>query len=153
MKLFWKFYSILFFAIVLSNALQLLNKNSLFGVYYNTTIVFSNWFVVPYFLNILNSLIACIVSIFIFGYAFDVQVLSSAPPWLFYIRLLSDCTGHSYELKMVQSGFSHGKLWVFIGLTSLVLPILPSYIAQWKMTFIKKLKKMPRDHLTPGHSK
>jgi hypothetical protein len=138
MKLFWKFYSILFFAIVLNNALQLLNKNSLFGIYYNTTIVFSSWFIIPYFLNILNALIACIVCIFIFGYAFDVQVLSKAPQWLFYARLLSDCTGHSYELKMIQASFSHGELWGFIGLASLVLPMLPSYLAQWRITFNQK---------------
>jgi len=135
MKAFWKFYFALFFAIAVNNALQLLNNGSPIGVYYHTTIVFSNWFIIPYFLNILNSLITLIVCLFIFGYAFDVKNLSRAPQWLFYLRLLSDCTGHSYEFKMIQSGFYQGTLWGFIGLASLILPILPSYIAQWKMTF------------------
>ena len=139
MKLFWKFYSFLFFAIVLSNSLQVLNMNSVFGVYYSTTIVFSTWFIIPYFLNILNALIACIVCLLIFGYAFNVPFLSRAPQWLFYLRLLSDCTGHSYELKMVQSGFSHGNFWGFVEIASLVLPILPSYIALWRMTFNKNI--------------
>lgn len=138
MKLFWKFYSFLFLAIVLSSTLQVLNKDSLYGVYYNTTIAFSNWYAIPYFLNILNALIDCIVCLFIFGYAFDVKELSKAPRWLFYVRLFSDCTGHSYEFKMVQSGFTHGGLWGYIELASLVLPILPSYLAQWRMTFKQK---------------
>jgi hypothetical protein len=137
MKIFWKSYSFLFFVIVLNNALQLLNKDSLIGVYYNTTIVFSNWYIIPYFLNILNALIACIVCLLIFGYAFNVQILSRAPQWLLYLRLFCDCTGHSYELKIVQSWFSHGKLWGFVELATLVLPILPSYLAQWRMTFNK----------------
>jgi len=60
------------------------------------------------------------------------------PLWLFYLRLFSDCTGHAYEFKIVQSGFSQSKLWGAVGLASLILPILPSYIAQWRMTFNKK---------------
>jgi len=138
MKLFWKLYSFLFLVIMLSNASQIINKNSLLGIYYNTTIIFSNWFIIPYFLNILNALIGCLVWVFIFCYAFDVKGLNRAPQWLFYLRLLSDCTGHSYELKMIQSAFSQGKLWGFIGLASLILPILPSYLAFWRMTFDRK---------------
>jgi len=138
MKLFWKFYAFLFLAIVFNSAFQLLDKDSLFGVYYNTTIVFSKWYIFPYVLNILNSLIACTVCFFIFGYAFDLKALPSSPPWLFYLRLFSDCTGHSYEFKMVQSYFSQGELWGILGLASLILPILPSYLAQWRMTFSKR---------------
>ena len=137
MKLFWKFYSLIFFTIMLNNALQLLNKNSLLEVYYNTTIVFSNWHIIPFSLNILNALIACIVCVFIFGYAFDLQCLPEAPQWLFYVRLLCDGIGHSYEWQIVQSGFSQSKLTGFLGLASLILPILPSYLAQWRMTFKK----------------
>lgn len=141
MKLFWKFYSFLLLAIVSSNALQLLNQNSLLEVYYNTTMAFSSWYAIPYFLNILNALIACIVCLFIFGYAFDVKSLSKTPPWLFYVRLLSDCTGHSYELKMIQSAFAQANLHGLIELASLIVPILPSYLAQWRMTF--KTKNAP----------
>jgi len=138
MKLFWKLYSCLFLAIVLSNAVQLLNKDSMIGVYYNTIIVFSNWYIIPYFLNILNALITSIVCLFIIGYAFDVKNFSTAPQWLFYARLLSDCTGHSYEVKMIQSGFAQGKYWGMIAIASMVLPILPSYLAQIRMTFKQK---------------
>ena len=122
---------------MLNNALQLLNKDSLIEIYYNTTIVFSPWHIIPYLLNILNALIACIVCVFIFGYAFDLQSLPEAPQWLFYVRLLSDGIGHSYEWQIVQSGFSQSKLTGFLGLASLILPILPSYLAQWRMTFKK----------------
>jgi len=138
MKLFWKFYSVLFIFLAWSSALQLLNKDSVLGVYYNTTIVFSNWYIIPYFLNILSALIACIVGLFVLGYSFDVKGFSQMPLWLFYLRLFSDCTGHAYEFKIVQSGFSQSKLWGAVGLASLILPILPSYIAQWRMTFNKK---------------
>lgn len=137
LRLFWKFYSALFVAISLNSSLQILDKNSVWGVYYNTTIVFNDWYIIPYFLNILNTLIECIVCLFIFGYAFDVQALSRMPPWLFYVRLLSNCTGHTYQFKMIQASFSQGKIWGLIGLASLILPVLPSYIAQWRMTFKK----------------
>ena len=140
MKLFWKFYSVLFLTIVLTDAIQLLDKDSLWGVYYNTTIVFSNWFIIPYFLNILNALIACIVCLYLFNYAFDLHILSQAPQWLFYLRLFSDCTGHSYEIKMIQAGFYQGKLLGFISLASLIIPILPSYLAHWRITFKLKQK-------------
>jgi len=135
MKLFWKSYSVLFLAIVLGNGLQLLDKNSSIAVYYNTTIIFGSWHIVPYIINVLNALINGIVCIYILGYAFDLKGLSKAPPLLFYARLLSDCFGHSFEMKTVQSGLSQGYLTGFIGLASLVLPILPSYLAQWRMTF------------------
>ena len=138
MNLFWKFYSLLFYLLVLSNALQLLNPNSISGIYYNTTIVFSNWFIIPYILNILNSLINCVVCIIIFTYAFDVPNQPSISPWLLYARLLSDATGHSYELRIIQSGFAQSKIFGFIALASLVLPILPSYLIQWRITFNKK---------------
>jgi hypothetical protein len=138
MKLFWKFYSCLLLSIVLSKALELLNKDSLVEVYYHTTIIFSNWFILPYALNVLNILISCIICIFIIGYAFDLQGLSKAPRWLFYAHLLGDCIGHSYEFKMIQSGFSQGKLIGFIELASLILPLLPSYLALWHMTFNQK---------------
>ena len=135
MKIFWKFYAFLFYLIVLSNAIQLLGKDSLLGVYYNTTIVFSQWFIIPYFLNILNVLIACIVSLYIFGYAFDIQALSKAPKWLFYVRIFTECSGHNYEIKMLQSYFSHDNIWGYALLAALFFPILPSYIAQWRMSF------------------
>jgi hypothetical protein len=138
MKLFWRAYFLLFFVIVLSNALQLLNKNSVIGVYYNTAIIFSNWFIIPYFLNILCALINCIVCLFIFGYAFDVPGISRAPQWLFYVRILIDCIGHSYDLKTIQAGFYQGKLSGFLTLAALILPILPSYLAHWRMTFNRK---------------
>jgi len=135
MKLFWKLYSFLFFTLVLNSTLELLRPNSLLGIYYHTTIVFSAWHIIPYLLNILNALIACSVCLFIFGYSFDVPILSRAPVWLFYLRILSDCTGHSYEIKMIQSGFSQGKLIGFLGIATLIIPILPSYLVQWRMTF------------------
>ena len=138
MKIFWKFYAFLFYFIVLSNAYQLLGKDALLSVYYNTAIVFSHWYIVPYFLNILNVLIACAVSFYIFGYAFDIEAISKAPIWLFYIRLLSELTGHSYEIKMLQAQFSHGNIWGYIILASLIFPIIPSFIAQWRMCFNKK---------------
>jgi len=137
MKLFWKLYSLLFYLIVLSNALQILNPNSIVGVYYNTTIVFSNWFIIPYFLNIFNGLINCIVFIIIVTYAFDIKALPQAPAWLFYVRILSDCTGHSYDMKMVESGFAQGIIFGFIALALLILPVLPSYFLQWHITYKK----------------
>ena len=135
MKIFWKFYSVLFLVITSSSALQLLDKNSFLGVYYNTTIVFSNWYIIPYILNILCILITCIVCLFIFGYAFDIKSIPRTPRWLFYVRILSECTGHAYEFKMIQSRFYQSKVWGFVGIATLILLILPSYIAQWRMTF------------------
>jgi hypothetical protein len=138
MKLFWKSYSFLFLAIVSSNAAQLLDKDSVLGVYYNTMIVFSSWYIIPYFLNILNALINCMACAFIIGYAFNWQKLSSAPQWLFYARLLSDCTSRFYEAKMIQASFSQGRLWGCIGLASLIFPIIPSYYLLWRISLKHK---------------
>ena len=137
MKLFWKFYAALFFAIVLSNALELLNKNSVMGVYYYTTIIFSSWYIIPYLLNILNTLLGGIVLVFILKYAFDLRPLIVLPAWLFYLRIICECTGHSYEWNFIQSEFAQGKVWGFVSLASLIIPILPSYYAQWIFTFKK----------------
>ena len=138
MKIFWRIYSFIFYAIVISNAIQLLNKNSMLGVYYNTTIVFSGWYIVPYFMNILNGLIACIVCLFIYGYAFNIRGLTKAPLWLLFLRFLSESTGHSYEIKMIQSIIIQAKFLGFIAIASMILPIIPSYIAQWRLTFNQK---------------
>jgi len=135
MNLFWRFYSVLFFTLVASSTYHLINKDSVYLIYYKTTIIFSNWYVIPYFLNILNTLITGLVCLFIVGYAFDIPTLSRLPKWFFYLRILSDCTGHAFEWKMIQSGFAQGTLGGLISLTALILPILPSYIAQFKMTF------------------
>ena len=135
MKLFWKFYCFLFLAITLSNLTELLDKNSPFGVYYNTTIVFNPWFILPYWLNIINAFIMGIVCAYTIGYAFNLKGFQKAPTWLLVIRLLSDATGHAYEIKMIQSAFYQNKWAGFIGLASLILPILPSYLAHWRMTY------------------
>jgi len=138
MKLFWKIYLGLFTFIVINSVIQLLNKNSVIGVYYNTTIVFNKWHIIPYFLNILNALINCIVCLYLFGYAFEIKNLARAPVWLFYVRLLLDCTGQTYGLKLLQSGFAQDNFYGLLGVASLVFPILPSYLAQWRMTFKHK---------------
>lgn len=138
MKLFWKLYSFLFLTIILSIGSQLLDPNAIIGAYYNTTIVFSKWFAIPYLLNILNFLVSATVAVFLLGYAFDVQSLSRAPRWLFYLRVLSDCSGHNYEWQSVLAGFAQSKLAGSIALASLTIPLLPSYILQYKITFKKK---------------
>ena len=138
MKFFWKFYAILFYLIVLSNVFQVFNKESVFGIYYTTTIVFSNWFILPYFLNILNTLISCIACLYVLGFAFDIKNFSQAPPWLFYIHLVGDCIGHSYEIKIIQAGFFQSKMAGFLALAYLTLPILPSYIVLWRMSIKQK---------------
>ena len=138
MKLFWKFYSFVFYIIVLNNALQLLNKDSLIEIYYHTTIVFSPWHIIPYLLNILNVIINAIVCIFVLAYAFDLKTLPQAPLSLFYARLLSDSVGHSYEWQIILSGFSQSKFAGFLGVASLTIPILPSYLALWRITYKQK---------------
>ena len=135
MKLFWKVYSLLFLVIVWSNLYQLFSKDSPFAVYYNTTIILSSWLAIPYFFNILNVLTACIVCLFVFAFAFDIRTMALVPVWFFYARILIDCVGHSYEFKMIQAGFTHGNSWGCIALASLILPVLPSYLALWKLTF------------------
>jgi len=138
MKIAWKVYSFLFFTSSLNNAVILLDKNSAFSIYYNITIIFSGWHTIPYFLNIFNVFIACLIALYIFAYAFDMPDLPSLPVWFFYVRLLSDIFGHSYEFKMVLSGFIQGKLIGLLAASTLVLPLFPSYLAQWRMTFNHK---------------
>ena len=138
MKLFWKAYSVLFFLIVLSNASAMINQGSLPSVYYKTTIIFSGWYIFPYFFNIVNSIIYCVICLIIVAYAFDLPGMPQVPKSLFYARLLSDCFGHTYEMKMIQSGFSQGRVWGLIGLMSLILPVLPSYLVHWQITFKRK---------------
>ena len=137
MKLFWKFYAFLFLAIIFYNSLQLLDKNALPSLYYSAMMAFNSWYMVPYLLNILNALLSAIVCILIFYYAFKKQILYKAPYWLFYARLLSDFTGHSYAWQLVHTAMTQGIFWGLLGLASLILPILPSYLAQWHMTFNK----------------
>lgn len=137
MKLFWKFYSVLFYIITLQATAQFLDQKSILVVYYNTAIVFSHWFIIPYFFNILSVLINCAICVFIFCYSSDVKGLFRMPSWLFYLRLLSDGAGHSFDTKTVQAGFAQGELLGFIDLFSLIVPVLPSYFIQWKMTFKK----------------
>lgn len=138
MKLFWKVYSFLFFAIALKNAVVLFNKASLFTIYYHITVVFNGWYIVPYLFNALNALLECIVAVFLFAYAFDLNFLLPAPMWLFYLRLLSDCFGHSFEWQMIQASLYQSKMIAAIGIASLIIPIIPSYMAQWRMSLSAK---------------
>jgi len=135
MKFFWKLYSLLFLTIVLNNALQLFDKNYTAEVYYHTTMIFNNWFIIPYLLNILNALLSGIVAVMILTFAYDIHPLPRLPAWLLYARILSDCTGHSYEWQIIQAGFTQNTLTGLLGLGSLIIPLLPSYLAQWRMTF------------------
>jgi hypothetical protein len=137
MKLFWKVYSFLFFTIVLSNALSLFSKASIVATYYHITVVFNSWFIIPYLFNALNALLACIACAYLFAYAFDINFLLPAPAWLFYLRLLSECFGHSFEWQMIQASFYQNKFLAIVGLASLIIPIIPSYIAQWRMSYPK----------------
>ena len=130
----------MFFAVAWNHALPLLNNNSPFGTYYGVVMVFNTWYVFPYFFNIFNVLINVIVSVLILGYAYNPGGLPRIPVWLFYVRLLSDCTGHSFESKMIEADFSQGNLAGVLGLVSMTVPILPSYLALYLMTFRNKIK-------------
>jgi len=137
MKLFWKIYAWFFLALVSTNAGQFFDSDSMLTVYYHTTIIFNNWYTIPYILNILNAVLYCILCLFIFGYAYDINGISRLAPFYFFLRLLSDATGHTYELKIIQSSFAQSKLAGLVGLACLSLLVLPSYLVHWKMTFEK----------------
>jgi len=134
MKLFWKLYSLLFLLIVAGNAAQVLDKNSTFGVYYQTTLIFNHWYIIPYFLNIFNTLASCVVVLFIFGYAFDLSILSRAPVWFFYLWIFSNTVGHAYEFQMVHAAFYQSTWAGLVATASLFVPILPTYLALWRMS-------------------
>jgi hypothetical protein len=138
MKLFWKFYACLFFAIILNHGLELLNKDSPTSLYYNTLTAFNNWYLVPYLLHILNIALGLGISILIFNYAFNDRILFATPYWLFFLRLFCEFTGHSYDWQLIQTNFSQGYGWGFLGLATITFPLLPSYIAQWSITFKEK---------------
>lgn len=135
MKLTWKIYSFFFLSLCLNDLLLIINKNSILNVYYNTTMIFSAWYALPYFLNIFNVLLTVLIALFIFGYAFNQPDFSKLPAWIFYVRTLSDLTGHSYELKFVLSSFVQGKWFGLLTAFAIILPILPSYLIQWQITF------------------
>ena len=99
MKLFWKFYTVLFFTIIAGSAYLFFNKNSDLEIYYNTAIIFSNWFLLPYFFNILNTLLGAVFCLYLSCYAFDLKLLPQPAPWFFFLRMLMDCVGHDYEFK------------------------------------------------------
>ena len=134
MKLFWKYYAFLFLAIVLNNGLALLNPNSPSALYYNTLIAFNRWYIMAYLFNILNLGLSIIAGILIFNYAFKIQILSKTPYWLFYMRLLSDLTGHSWEWQLIQANMTQEILWGLLALFSWILPIAPSYFAHWRLS-------------------
>ena len=107
-------------------------------MYYHTLSAFNNGYVAAYLLNILNILFNALAAILIFYYAFNSPILYKAPYWLFYARLLSDLTGHSFEWQLVQTSFAQGIFWGLLELAIMILPIVPSYIAHGCVTFTKK---------------
>jgi len=137
-KLFWKYYAFLFLVIVLSNGFLLFNPHSHPAVYYHTLMAFNIKYITAYLLNILNLALNTIACVLIFIYAFQTPVLYKAPYWLFYARFLSDLTGHSWEWQMIQASMAQGIFWGLLGLAALVLPIVPSYFPQWRLTFSQK---------------
>ena len=137
MKLFWKYYAFLFLLIVLNNGFLLLNKNSPLAIYYNTLLAFNHWYITAYLFNILNIILNTFVTVIIFNYAFNAQAPRKAPTWLFYARLFSEFTGHSFEWQLIQTGFAQGIFWGSLGLTVMLLPLVPSYLLQWRITFNK----------------
>ncbi|MBF0504026.1 MAG: hypothetical protein HQL14_02875 [Candidatus Omnitrophica bacterium] len=138
MRLFWKFYTALFLVTIFNNGLVLLNKNSPLSIYYHTMMAFNSWFIVPYLVNIINVLLSLIVAFYILNYAFKTDVVLRAPYWIFYARILSDLTGHSYTWQYIQSGLIQGGFWGWLGLASFIIPLAPSYIVQWHITCLHK---------------
>ncbi|MDE1921709.1 MAG: hypothetical protein KGI24_09775 [Candidatus Omnitrophica bacterium] len=138
MKLIWKTYSCLFFIMAVNDTLQLLNEKSSVWVFYHMTMAFSNRFAVFYALNLFNAMISGFVGVFILAYAFKMKDLPKLPVWLLCLRLFSDCTGHSYGWEIIKSGFSQGQLAGLTGVVVWALPIVPSYLIQWRMTFAQK---------------
>jgi len=102
---------------------------------------FNSWYIIPYLLNIINVFLSATACVLIFYYAFKKHVLYRAWYWLFYARLLSDFTGHSYAWQLIQIDITQGTLWGLLGVASLILPLFPSYLAQWRMTFNHHLGK------------
>ena len=121
-------------AIILFNGSELLHKSSPTSFYYHTLIAFNSWYILPYLLNILNVILGSIISFMIFNYAFKDRDSYTAPYWLFFLRLFCEFTGHSYDWQLVQTNFSQGYSWGFLGLASMLVPLVPSYIVLWRLT-------------------
>ncbi len=134
MKIFAKFYAFLFFILAEKSLLDLFNSHSQITVYYKTTIIFSNWLIAPYFFNIFDALLNLFVSLLIFAYAFDMQGLFKTTRWFLFVRLIADCLGHSYRMKIMQADFVQGNLPGLLGMLTVLLPVLPSYLIQWRMS-------------------
>ncbi|MDE2223244.1 MAG: hypothetical protein KGK03_09280 [Candidatus Omnitrophica bacterium] len=137
-KFIWRVYTCIFFLLAVNDASGIFDTQSSLNVYYHTAIILNSWFFLPFVLNVLNVLIECLVGILIFAYVFDVKDTPRLAPELFYIRLLTDLSGHAYSFEIIKSDFVQERLLGLVGLAILIMPVLPSYFIQWRMTFSHK---------------
>jgi hypothetical protein len=133
MKLFWKSYSILFLFITAGNFLYFINPHSAFQFYYFTLMTLDPSYYIAFFLNALNitlTLASAFIGLF---YAFNVRLnFLVLVEYLLWGRFLSDIAGHHYEIKFIQSAFVQDRHFGLVAIASIVIPLIPSYIAHYR---------------------
>ena len=77
--------------------------------------------------------IACCPVLFLF--AFNVSTDKRLWRWLFFMRIFTDLSGHSYEWKFIQSYFAQDPSMGLTVLGAFILPKIPSYIAHYQYAF------------------
>ena len=133
---FWKIYIAIFTIISLNNIIFSLSSKSLNYQYYHILSAFDSASAVFYYLNVASALLT-VSSIFpLISYITPKKIkYIQFWQWLFFLRIFTDLTGHSYEILLCRSTFhmDHRAGWALCGI--LALPILPSYIIHWKSAF------------------
>ncbi len=137
MKLFWKSYAIFFIVISLGNASSFLSPDSQARLYYDMMMKFYPYYTILFALNILNLVLTLLGAAIVFFYAFNIKHSFAMWRWVFIVRLLSDLAGHHYEWKFIQGAFVSSTFAGIIGIASLTVSVIPSYIAHYRYAFKK----------------
>jgi hypothetical protein len=135
----WRIYLVLYTATTALLTWDFFTTDSRISIYYHILIAFSTSYILFYCLNALSVILNCLAVLPIYGYIFNLSVLSKKFwKWFFIFRLGMELTGRYYEYQIIRSiTFDDTALLTQI-IIWIVLFLFPSYFATFNYAYRTK---------------
>lgn len=141
MKLFWKFYSILFLIIAITNLIIILDSSSINHQFYFITAQFNQLNIFYYWANIALIVLTILSSFIVIAFAFNQQISFLNASLILILRIIFEIFGNNYNFLIIQSSLYVNNLYAISTICQIfIIPYAASYFAHYQ--YIKKLNKI-----------
>ena len=136
---FWYIYLIIYSVLAIGQTVLTFSPGSILYQYHHVLASFDGVLILLYYLAVVRCALLWIGLIPVLSYVHPVRINQTLLwRWIFFIRILVDVFGSSYEMLLLKSMFVLDARagWSLLGVY--ILPLIPSYVAHFQIAFPKK---------------